>query len=225
MYGSVCLFHGFPVFLFVFSYFCPFFLGWGQHGVVVYQGLAWVRAAVVRPVERAAETPALCAPSRRLVSSHSFRCKQSHSHIAVAPQGREGSLKKKKISVVLIFYVHVRYSLQSPWEASSTLNLACFFSQAFFQELFFQTPWPINLNDIWCLKFKHLICYRERNVLIIDEYKAICSFFSWCDFKEITIMQKISLLPAFQGFLCFMLQEAFAVSTQPTREKALDAKI
>lgn len=47
-----------------------FLLGVGQRGVVVYHGLAWVRAAVVRPVERAAETPALCAPSRRSVSNH-----------------------------------------------------------------------------------------------------------------------------------------------------------
>lgn len=46
------------------------FLGVGQRGVVVYHGLVWVRAAVVRPVERAAETPALCAPSRRSVSNH-----------------------------------------------------------------------------------------------------------------------------------------------------------
>lgn len=46
------------------------FLGVGQRGVVVYHGLVWVRAAVVRPAERAAETPALCAPSRRSVSNH-----------------------------------------------------------------------------------------------------------------------------------------------------------
>lgn len=69
----------FSIFAFLFFYIFflyPFFLvcfpilGVGQRGVVVFHVLAWVRAAVARPVERAAETPALCAPSRHWVSSH-----------------------------------------------------------------------------------------------------------------------------------------------------------
>lgn len=58
-------------FLYALFLVCFPILGVGQRGVVVFHVLAWVRAAVARPVERAAETPALCAPSRHSVSSHS----------------------------------------------------------------------------------------------------------------------------------------------------------
>ncbi len=68
LYLSVSLFFFICFFSLLLSWYV--FLGVGQRGVVVYHGLVWVRAAVVRPVERAAETPALCAPSRRSVSNH-----------------------------------------------------------------------------------------------------------------------------------------------------------
>lgn len=75
---NLCIFiPAFPIFsfsiLFVLSFFLSSFLGVGQLGVVVYHDLVWVRAAVAKPVEKAAETPAQCAPSRHLVSSHGKR--------------------------------------------------------------------------------------------------------------------------------------------------------
>lgn len=68
LYRSMSLFFFICFFSLLLSWYA--FLGVGQRGVVVYHGLVWVRAAVVRPAERAAETPALCAPSRRSVSNH-----------------------------------------------------------------------------------------------------------------------------------------------------------
>lgn len=67
-YTFQCLCSSLSIFSLLLSWYV--FLGVGQRGVVVYHGLVWVRAAVVRPAERAAETPALCAPSRRSVSNH-----------------------------------------------------------------------------------------------------------------------------------------------------------